>query len=217
MGKKVFISYKYLDSDVFPLNGNEKTICRDYVNTLQDLLEETPHVYKAEEDDNDLSQFQDDTIASKLRDKIFNSSITVVLISKNMKTNEPEGDQWVPWEISYSLSEYKRNNRASLTNGVIAVVVPDKTGSYEYMITENDACNSRTIHISKLFTILKKNMFNKKEKSFRECNGSKIHTGNPSYIQIVKWDTFIKSLDFYLDKASELNDNIADYKITKSV
>ena len=218
MGNKIFISYKYEDNQVEKLDNITNTKCRDYVNKLQEELEETPHIFKAEDDDNDLSKFKDDTIASKLRDKIFDSSITVVLVSKGMKTTEPEEDQWIPWEISYSLSEYKRNNRKSLTNGVIAVVIPDKNGSYEYMITENDECNSRTIHLGKLFNILKENMFNKKEKTFRKCNNdSNIHTGDPSYIQIVKWIDFIKRKNFYINKSSILNDNIDNYNITKTI
>ncbi len=217
MGKKVFISYKYKDTQVANINPNCKTICRDYVNELQEKLDETPHIYKAEEDDNDLSNFKDDTIASLLRDKIFDSSITVVLISKGMKTSEQEEDQWIPWEISYSLKEYKRNNRTSLTNGIIAVVIPDEDGSYEYIIKDNPECNSRTIKTSQLFNILKENMFNAIEKPMRECNGTKIHTGEPSYIQIVKWATFINNINFFLDKAIDINDNISNYEITKTV
>ncbi len=132
-----------------------------------------------------------------------------------MKTNEPEEEQWIPWEISYSLKEHTRNGRTSLSNGLIAVVVPDEDNSYQYLITKNSDCNSRTIKKSILFEILQGNMFNAKEKEFRECNGSKIQTGNPSYTQIVEWKYFIKNITFYLDKASELNDNIDDFTIVK--
>lgn len=217
MGKKVFISYKYADKNVAALNGNNDSTCRDYVNELQYKLEESPHIFKAEDDDNDLSQFKDSTIASKLRDKIFDSSITVVLVSKSMKTNEPEEDQWIPWEISYSLQEHTRNGRTSLTNGLLAVVIPDENYSYEYLITKNPDCNSKTIKKSTLFKILQGNMFNAKEKKYRECNGSKIQIGNPSYTQIVEWESFIKNINWYLKKASELNDNIEEFVIVKEL
>lgn len=208
-GKKIFISYKYKDSQVEKLDDNTNTTCRNYVDELQ--LEETPYIFKAEDDDNDLSKFKNNKIASTLRDKIFDSSVTLVLISKGMKTTKPEEDQWIPWEISYSLSEYKRNNRKSLTNGVLAIVIPDKNGSYEYMIKEDG-----TICKEKLFKIIKENMFNKKPTD-RKCNGRKIHTGGHSYIPIVKWVDFMECKNRYIDESSTLNDNIDDYEITKSV
>lgn len=34
-GNNVFVSYKYLDRDVEPLNNNYDTIARDYVNFME--------------------------------------------------------------------------------------------------------------------------------------------------------------------------------------
>lgn len=225
-GKKVFISYKYGDYNVQRINGMYLTKVRDYVNILQDVFEETPHIFKAEDDDNDLSKFKDSTIESKLRDKIYDSSITIVLISKNMIGPEPEDDQWIPWEISYSLKEHSRNERTSGSNALLAVVIPDILGSYDYYIQENTCavCNCRSLSTYKLFRILRENMFNiKKSKEQRNSctnhvEGRRPYTGNPSYITSVKWSDFMKdinSLNEYLDLTMEINNNIEDYDITK--
>lgn len=224
MGKKVFITYKYGDTEVQKLDTNwlKTPIVRDYVNFLQDKFEESPHIFKAEEDDNDLSRFKNSTIESKLRDKIFDSTVTIILISKNMwDKNKPEDEQWIPWEVSYSLKEHSRDGRTSGSNALLAVVIPDKQGSYDYYMTNNLSCNSTTFHEEKLFRMLRLNMFNLKNKegNVRYCNGMKIYEGHPSYIASVKWEDFIMfnnvSIDKYLNLAISINENIDNYNITK--
>ncbi len=222
-GKKVFISYKFGDSDVQQINNIYYPTVRDYVNYLQVYFEETPHIFKAEEDDNDLSKFKDSTIESKLRCKIYDSSITIVLISKNMKESKSEDNQWIPWEISYSLKEHSREGRTSGSNALLAVVLPDRNGNYDYYIQENTCpfCNCRSLNIYKLFRMLKSNMFNIKESKEERSNctnhtrENRPYLGYPSYIHSAKWCDFIVNIDKYLNIAIEINNNIDDYEITK--
>ena len=221
MGKKIFVSYKYGDSKVNRLSSVsifEATTARHYVDELDDLLEEGDNIYKGEDDGEDLSSLQDSTIGSKLGDKIFDSTVTIVLISKGMKEDYvPEKDQWIPWEVSYSLREQSRQGRISKTNAVLAVVLPDETGSYDYFMTSNPSCNSITYHTDRLFQILKENMFNakNKESNIRHCNGSKIYEGYPSYIYSVKWVDFINSVNLYINIAVDIRSKINEYDVIK--
>ena len=227
MARKIFISYKYGDSDVAPITRGlfdlEPTTARRYVDELQSKLSVFDHINKGEKDDEDLSNFKDSTIRSKLRDKIFDSSITIVLISKGMKSIFlSESDQWIPWEITYSLRESTRGLKTSKPNGILAVVIPDRMGSYEHFIQENHCalCNCRVLQTNTLFEVLRKNMFNQKLPELVDCNGvghnnEPVYLGEPSYIKVVKWNDFIADIDGNLDKTLQIRDNIDNYNITK--
>jgi hypothetical protein len=221
MGKAIFVSYKYSDTKVFQLTDVVGvTTVRHYVDKLAGLLEQGDYLYKGEDDGESMATLEDSTIASKLGDKIFRSSLTIVLISKGMKNDViSDKDQWIPWELSYSLREQSREVGNSKTNAVLAVVLPDEFGSYSYYITENSLCNSITYHTNTLFQILRLNMFNhkKKEDNIRNCNGQKIYEGSPSYIPSVKWENFRNNIDSYINQAVTTRQNINDYDLTKTV
>ena len=226
MVRKVFVSYKYADDLVQDLNLYDKywssmkiiTTARHYVDEISKRLKDDDHIYKGEDDGESMSNLADSSISSKLGDKIFESSVTIVLISKGMKENYSlEQDQWIPWEISYSLKEQTRQGRTSRTNGVLAVVLPDENGSYEYYITRDTECNCTNFNTPFLFQILRENMFNIKEPNIRLCNGSRIYHGDSSYIQSVKWVEFISNPSIYIDKAIELRDKKQEYNIVKII
>lgn len=227
MSRKIFVSYKYADTDVRPLDSVEMfgitTRARHYVDVLESLLDINDHIYKGENDNESLAGFKDTTIESKLRDKIFDSGVTIVLISKNMKDPSlSENDQWIPWEISYSLKEMTRGDRTSRTNAMLGVVLPDSNGSYHYMIQNLCSNGCRSWQTQTLFGILGKNMFNRKQPNTYICpshnNGGAVHNGDDhSYIHPIEWDKFITDVNGYINLATQLNDNIDDYNITKIV
>ncbi|MBL0048867.1 MAG: TIR domain-containing protein [Bacteroidetes bacterium] len=231
MARNVFVSYKYSDSKVqdlelfeivnyFGSNMRRKitTTARHYVDKVAEKLEKEDHIFKGEDDNESMETLADSTIGSKLGDKIFYSSVTIVLISKGMK--EPfkaDKDQWIPWEISYSLKQQDRQDQKSKTNGVIAVVLPDELGSYDYYITRDEECNCRSLNTPILFEILRENMFNVKVPNRRLCNGSYVYTGDASYIPSIKWEDFIIKPSTYIDKAIELRDRKEDFELRKNL
>lgn len=224
MGKKIFVTYKYSDSNVLNLPGKFYTTVRNYVDELQSLIAYDDNINKGENDGEDLSNFKDSTIESKLRDKIYDSTITIVMISQGMKTYyPPESEQWIPWEISYSLRERTRNGRTSKPNAVLAVVIPDSSGSYDHFLLEDycPSCHCTIFRTDLLFKILRDNMFNQKKKALSNCNnhtdGTIIYQGYYSYIYSVKWCDFKEDINKYLDIAVSINENIDEYEISKQV
>ena len=226
MGKKIFVSYKYADDHVKNLSIYENSTVRDYVTKFEEILDSSDNIYKGESEGEDLSKLSEDTIWQKLKDRIYDSSVTVIFISPEMKEEwKEEKDQWIPWEISYSLKETSRKNKngdpvTSRSNAMLAVVLPDENNSYSYYLESKKCCGSgcTTHYTNKLFTIIRKNKFNLKEATRKECDtGSTIWYGECSYIKAVKWEEFIGNYNIQIENACERKDNIDNYKICKEV
>jgi hypothetical protein len=231
MGRNIFVSYKYADTLVKDLDktdvkiGNERlqfipraTRVRDYVDELQSILDKEDHINLGEKDGESLKDFSEGYIESSLKDKIYRSSITIVMISKGMvEFYSAEKDQWIPWEISYSLKEITRGDRTSRMNAILGIVLPDENNSYEWYYTANLACDCTSHHTDKLFKILNKNMFNMKDPTESECGGLIIHYGEFSFIKTVKWSEFKSLPNVYLDKAIEIRNNKDLYEIKKNI
>lgn len=226
MARKVFVSYKYADESVAKLQGSyfeevngqwkwntRLTKVRDYVDSLQETIGQD-NINLGEKDDESLADFSDKHIETSLKGKIRQSSITIVLISKGMKTEENEADQWIPWEVSYSLRTVPSGSNTKQMNAILGIVLPDETGTYEWYYKSNDFCNCITNYTGKLFKILKDNTFNILDKKFRECGGRKIYINDePSFFKTVKWDAFMSSHNYYINKAIEIKNNKNAYDL----
>lgn len=229
MGYKIFVTYKYGDTLVSNLSKSDLkfieglprfvarlTRVRDYVDELQKKIGKD-HINLGEKDGESLEEFKDSTIETVLKKKIFQSSVTIVMISKGMKdSGKSEDDQWIPWEVSYSLRAVTREDRTSQMNAVLGVILPDEKGDYNWYYESHPECNCTTHLTGQLFKILSSNMFNIKEKTFRVCNGMRIHTTEEaSFIKTVKWGTFMEgnNYNYFIEKAIEIKGNEDLYNI----
>jgi len=227
MATKIFVSYKYSDRNVFPLKNQLEevfapTTVRTYVDKLEEYFDKTNFaIYKGESDDEDISHLSDNEIWEKFKARIFDSTVTIVMISPNMKEpNRHDKSQWIPWEISYSLKETTRNDRTSHSNALLAIVLPDSNGNYSYFLYDvrcfNCICHNFNVDI--LFNILRDNMFNEKVKTPEKCyKGLTVYSVESSYIKTVKWSNFIENPQEYINKAIEIKERIDEYVIRKEV
>ena len=183
MARKTFISYKY--SDVIEGNSNN---LRD---RIIEKLGAASRFYRGENGySQDLTSYSANYIKTKLKEMIRDTSVTIVILSPNMKLSN-----WMNLEISYSLTEITRENRTSLTNGIICVVQKQPTyyglgDGYSWMKNLNGEWD-----LSKCFEIIRQNRNNKKiyTTSFLSQN----------YVDIVSEETFLKDPNKYIEEAYE--------------
>lgn len=220
MSRKIFVSYKYADRGVHPLlSSGIFTTARHYVDEIISHLDYNDHIYKGENDNESLQDFKDETIETKLKSKIHDSTITIVLISKNMvDPYVAESEQWIPWEISYSLKEITRNGRTSFTNAILAVVIPDEIGSYSYAVNHHRCVI--VWNTGNFFEIIASNMFNRNQKNqtpCSSCNNSHHRGSDHSYIHPVRWVDFISNVNGYIETATQIQSKAHEYSLRKTI
>lgn len=233
MGRKIFISYKYSDNNVKNITGDSgmlfKCTVRNYVDVVENTLKDkTEHIYKGESDGEDLSQLSDSTIWEKLKNRIYDSTLTIVMLSKGMREKcKEEKYQWIPQEISYSLKEISRKNKnddlvTSKTNALLAVILPDIYDSYDYFTYQKTCCASKCQYYNsnsnEIFSIMSGNMFNLKNPNKYKCdNGETIYQDECNYMLCVKWSDFVNNMESYIDKAYDIQANQESYNIQKEI
>ena len=141
MAHKTFISYKW----------SEAQQLRD---DIIDALGEDATFYKGETSDSpDLTDTSTENIKNKLKDMMYDTSVTIVILSPNMKESK-----WIDWEIEYSLKAISRDGRTSHRNGIVAVI-QKVNGDYTwfkkvYIKAEN--CRVADYEESLVYDIIKK-------------------------------------------------------------
>ena len=114
MAHKTFISYKYSEA-------------QDLRDDIIDALGDNATYYQGETSDSpDLTDYTTETIREHIKDMIFGTTVTIVILSPNMTKSK-----WIDWEIEYSLREYSRNGKTSKSNGIVAVI-QKRNGGYDW-------------------------------------------------------------------------------------
>lgn len=110
MARKTFISYKYSDA----------VQARDAI--LNAMSNEYEKYYCGEDEESRaLTDCSDDTIKRILSDKLYGTSVTILLVSEHMCESD-----WVKWEIEYSLRRETREGIQSQPNIIIPIIIPTK-------------------------------------------------------------------------------------------
>ena len=202
MAHKIFISYKYSEA-------------RNLRNSIIDALGDDAIYYQGETSSSpDLSDTSTENIKKNLTDMMYDTSVTIVIISPNMKNSN-----WIDWEIEYSLKNITRKGRTSHTNGVVGVIMKFN-GGYSWLkttSTNGDGCTSSSYDESKVYSIINNNRFNQNPKKY-SCDICKtVNALTGSYIAYVDEETFLSDPQKYIDNAYDKSENdAAGYDLTKT-
>lgn len=201
MARKTFISYKYSDA------------C-DVRDSIIEALGDDARYYRGEREFSEcMDDKKADTIKEYLKDMIYDTSVTIVVLSPEMLESD-----WIPWEIEYSLKECKRGDRYSHSNGIVAVI-KEVDGSYSWIksfANHSDGCRTHNFDSSKMPEIISVNRCNQVPKVYA-CNICKsINWLTGSYVSIIDEQDFLDDPDRYIENAYEKSQNLDNYDITKS-
>ena len=119
MAKKTFISYKYDEA-------------RELRDKIINALGDDAKYYKGEGGySEDLTGCRADTIKRYLSNMIYDTSVTIVIVTPNMTESA-----WISWEVNYSLRKETRNGRQSQPNKLILVFDDNYCSDLAYGCTD---------------------------------------------------------------------------------
>lgn len=200
MANKTFIAYKY--SEARGLRDDIIEALGDDASYYQGETRESP----------DLTDTTTENIKKNLRDMIYGTSVTIVVISPNLKASK-----WIDWEIEYSLKEISREGRTSSTNGIVGVIMKHN-GNYDWLISESeysDGCKPRMVDSAKLYGIINKNRFNLIEPKYICDKCKTVDQLSGSYISLVEEDKFLANPAKYIENSFEKSKEVESYDLTK--
>lgn len=200
MARKTFISYKH----------SEAQNLRDRI--LEALGDDATYYQGETSESPDISDTSTDNIKKALKDMMFNTSVSIVIISPNMSKSK-----WIDWEIEYCLGEYTRKDRTSKTNGVVGVIMK-VNGSNDWLKIHSFNCHglSKVQYRNELlYPIITKNKYNSNPplKHCDDCNTYDFMNG--SYITLVDEDDFLFNPQYYIENAYNKSEDVSKYILTQ--
>lgn len=201
MAHKTFISYKY----------DEARELRDQI--IKAMGDDATYYTGETSDSPDLSDKTTDTIKKKLKDMIYGTSVTIVIISPNMRKSK-----WIEWEIEYSLKEIKRDNQHSHSNGIVGIVMNDSSGTTDWLETHSsyaDGCKAVYHNPDLLFNIINNNRFNRTPQEYVCKNCRIVDALSGSYISLIDQNNFLHNPSKYIENAFEKSQKLDNYNIHK--
>lgn len=195
MAYKTFISYKWTEA---------QKLRDDIINALG----EDATYYKGETSESpDLTDTSTENIKKNLKDMMYDTSVTIVILSPNMKESK-----WIDWEIEYCLKDITRKGRTSHTNGIVGVIMK-VNGSYSWFKKSGTNCHGTSIvsyEMNKIFDIIAKNHFNSNPKQWHCSQCETYDSLDGSYITFVDEDTFLADPHTYINNAYKKSENDAN-------
>lgn len=194
MAHKTFISYKY--SEAQGLRDKIIEALGDNATYYQGETSESP----------DLTNTSTDNIKNSLKNMMYDTSVTIVVISPNMTDSK-----WIDWEIEYSLKNIARKDRTSKTNGVIGVIMKTN-GGYSWFKKNGTNCHSTSTisyEMNKVFKIISNNHFNSNPKKWHCDKCETYDSMYGSYISFIEEEDFLDNPDKYIDNAYNKSENDA--------
>lgn len=201
MARKTFISYKYSEA-------------RSVRDKIVDALGNDAVFYKGETSDSpDMTDLRTETIRNNLKDMLFDTSVTIVVVSPEMVRSN-----WIDWEIEYSLREYSRNGKISHTNGLVGVVMK-VNGSYDWIketTNHPDGHISHRFDESYLYPIICENRCNQDPKEYFCEKCRTIDWLDGSYMALIDETDFLKDPSRFIENAFEKSQKLWNYDLCKT-
>ena len=201
MARKTFISYKF----------SEAQDLRDEI--LENLGDDATYYQGETSESADLTDTSTENIKESLKDMMFNTSVTIVIISPNIKQSK-----WIDWEIEYCLKRITRNERTSQTNGIVAVI-QKVNGEYDWFKTINsktDGCMYSSYSEHLVYDIISENRYNQNPKVYSCDTCQSINALTGSYVSYVREEDFLNNPQWYIENAYDKSEEEDDgYDLTR--